>query len=259
MESMERETVEHLPSPRSRGDRSPTPRIHAGGAERAASLAAGAALIAFGTRRHGWSRGVAAGSGAFLLIRGATGRPVIRRLERRSALLRRTASMERSITIGVPAEQIAAALTPERVREILPFLQSCSANGDELAVAARIGGGRALEWRARFERQDSSLRWKSLPGAPFGHDLRIDLATAPGGRGTDVHARLELRPPAGAVGAAVARALRGIGARSVGAALARLKQSIEAGEIAKTDRQPQGARSRPKLLLDRIRGREHAR
>jgi uncharacterized membrane protein len=264
MQTAMRDTIERSPA-RVRSSaaisfrRARTP-INVGAAERAASLAIGVGLVALGAMRRGWIGGVAGGGGTLLVLRGATGRCIVyRRMERSTAAPPRSTTIERSITIGASPDEIANGLTPDRIRSLLPFLQRLSAEADEVVAAARLPGGRSLEWRARFESSPSSLRWTSLSDDPFGHDLRLDFAAAPGGRGSDVMARLEIRPPAGSAGAAVAQWLRGLGVRAMGAALARLKQSIETGEIATTSKQPMGPRSRSLLLLERVRGREFAR
>jgi uncharacterized membrane protein len=63
---------------------------------------------------------------------------------------------------------------------------------------------------------------------------------APGDRGTEVHVRLDYKPPGGKAGAMVAKLFGDEPGQQVGDDLRRLKQMLEAGEVATTAGQPSG-------------------
>jgi uncharacterized membrane protein len=67
---------------------------------------------------------------------------------------------------------------------------------------------------------------------------------APGGRGTEVHVVLRYDPPAGPVGAAVAKLLGEDPAGAIEEDLRHFKQVMETGEIPTTQGQPTGNRPR---------------
>jgi uncharacterized membrane protein len=227
--------------------------VNVGTGERAASAAAGATLLAIGFARRGLVGGALGLAGSALLMRGATGHcAVYRRLAKNTANdepMPREIVLSRAETIDATPQAIRSLLREPRAARALPFAEVLEVDGDTMRVEARLPAGRRLAWSSRIEEREDSITWRSDPEGPFDHALRLDFEPAPGNRGTQVDATLTLRPPAGAAGAAVAQWLRGVGARSMGAALARLKQLCELGEIATTQNQPTGARSRLKTLL----------
>lgn len=227
--------------------------VNVGNGERAASAAAGATLLAMGLVRRGLVGGALGLAGSALLLRGATGHcAVYRRLAKNTANdqpMPREIVLSRSVTIDAAPQAIRSLLREPRAARALPFAEVLEADGDSVRVEARLPAGRRLAWTSRIEEREDSIAWRSEPEGPFDHELRLDFEAAPGNRGTQVDATLTLRPPAGAAGAAVAQWLRGLGVRSMGAALARLKQLCELGEVATTQNQPTGARSRLKTLL----------
>jgi uncharacterized membrane protein len=69
----------------------------------------------------------------------------------------------------------------------------------------------------------------------------VRFREAAGGRGTEVAVDLEYQPPAGALGSAIARVLGEEPQCQIEEDLRRLKQLMEAGEVATTVGQPAGA------------------
>jgi uncharacterized membrane protein len=94
-------------------------------------------------------------------------------------------------------------------------------------------GGRTVEWDARItdEADGRFIAWTSDPGADVANSGRVDFRDA-GERGTVVTATILYDPPAGIIGKVIAKMFQrepGIQARRD---LRRLKQLLEAGEIA---------------------------
>jgi uncharacterized membrane protein len=118
-------------------------------------------------------------------------------------------------------------------------------------------GGTVVEWEAEITSDEPGrlIAWRSVGGADVANSGSVAFTPAPGGRGTIVRVEMQYRPPAGVVGAAVAK-LFGTGPeRQLREELRRFRQLIEAGEIITTEGQPAGRRSSLSWKYDRaIRG-----
>ena len=117
----------------------------------------------------------------------------------------------------------------------------------------RTPTGATAEWDAEITEDEPNRRlaWRSLPGAQVDNAGEVRLEPAPGGRGTLVTAEIQYRPPAGAVGATIARLLGSSPERLAGEDLRVFKQLMETGEIATTEGQPAG-RSSSLGVFDRL-------
>ncbi len=114
---------------------------------------------------------------------------------------------------------------------------------------ASVTGRDALAWDAVIveDRPSERIAWHSVEGAPFEHTGEVRFVSAPGGRGTEVHLRMNLLPGAGAAakltGAAnlekaastLGRLVRRLPEQLIAADLKRLKQLLETGEITRSD------------------------
>ena len=157
-------------------------------------------------------------------------------------------AVRRGVTILRPQREIYELWRrPTRLAEAAARLESVEPNDDGSWTWKLTGRrGATVAWRASplEEREPEALVWRSDSAS-----LRVDLRPAPGDRGTELQVAVE---PASA---RAERALRLAGewpARQLNEDLRRLKQLLEAGEIATTDRQPAGRRS----LLGALAGRE---
>ena len=117
----------------------------------------------------------------------------------------------------------------------------------------RTPTGATAEWDAEITEDEPNRRlaWRSLPGAQVDNAGEVRFEPAPGGRGTLVTAEIQYRPPAGAVGATIARLLGSSPERLAGEDLRVFKQLMETGEIATTEGQPAG-RSSSLGMFDRL-------
>jgi uncharacterized membrane protein len=95
--------------------------------------------------------------------------------------------------------------------------------------------GTKVEWDAEIvnDVEDELIAWRSLPGADIGNAGSVRFKPAPNG-GAEVQVTLEYDPPAGELGAALARFLGEDPERQVEEDLQRFKRAIESGE-ASTD------------------------
>ena len=102
---------------------------------------------------------------------------------------------------------------------------------------ASVTGRDQLEWDAVItdDRPDHLIAWRSVADASFDHVGEVRFVPAPGGRGTEVHLKMNVIPPAGKLGKAVGKLLHQLPERIISADLARLKQLLETGEVMKSD------------------------
>jgi uncharacterized membrane protein len=212
-------------------------------------------------RRRDLPGGFAAAAGAALLYRGATGHcPINERLGRNTAGNGHAAvadfgSDTRTRLSGARGIIVEDAVTINRpVSEIYRFWR----NFENLprfmqhleAVAVREGGishwvakgpaGTRVEWDARIinEIENKVIAWQSLEGSMIATAGSVNFDETP--RGTSLRVKFQYDPPAGKIGAAVARLLGEEPAIQVRDDLRRFKQLMETGEIPTTHGQPSG-------------------
>ena len=95
--------------------------------------------------------------------------------------------------------------------------------------------GRRVEWDAEIinEVENSVIGWRSLPGAAVATAGSVNFDTVRNGRSTQVSVHLQYAPPAGRVGALLASAFGREPSQTIREDLRRVKQLLEAGEIAR--------------------------
>ncbi|HWH06629.1 MAG TPA: SRPBCC family protein [Gaiellaceae bacterium] len=100
----------------------------------------------------------------------------------------------------------------------------------------------SVEWDAEIveDRHGELLSWRTLPGADVDSSGSVGFVATPGGRSTEVVVELEYRPPAGGIGAAIAKLAGEDPPTQLADDLRRFKQVLETGEIARSDGTPHG-------------------
>jgi uncharacterized membrane protein len=108
-------------------------------------------------------------------------------------------------------------------------------------VAKGIGSAK-VEWDAEIynEIENELIAWRSLENADVVNAGSVRFQKAPEGRGTYVRVTVNYNPPAGKLGATFAQLLGGEPQQLIKEDLRRLKQLMEAGEIATIDGQTSG-------------------
>lgn len=153
-------------------------------------------------------------------------------------------STRQAITINRPREEIYGFWRNfENLPRFMYHLESVRVLEDNRSHwVAKGPGGKTVEWDAEIveETPNESISWRSLEGADVDNAGTVRFETAPGGRGTIIRVDLEYRPPAGRLGAMVAKLLGRSPEKQVKMDLLRLKQMMETGEIASTEGQPAG-------------------
>jgi uncharacterized membrane protein len=216
-----------------------------GEAERLVSGALGAVSLLWGVRRGGGAGGLAVLTGAALLGRGVSGycpvtaavsaRPMERRIAQDHGWSAASVASA-SVTITRDAEEIHRFVRdPANIPTYMWYVDRVEPreDGSLWHWTAHVPGFGAVAWDGRIteDRAGELVAWESQPGGAIRVAGRTEFRRAPGDRGTEVHMRLDLQPPGGALGAALARLVRqGIGWQAA-SDLRRLKQLLETGEI----------------------------
>jgi uncharacterized membrane protein len=102
--------------------------------------------------------------------------------------------------------------------------------------------GSLIEWDAEIynEKANELIAWRSLEDSEIVNAGSVRFQPAPAGHGTYVRVALNYNPPAGKLGATIAQLLGADPAQLIKEDLRRLKQMMEAGEIATVDGQSSG-------------------
>jgi uncharacterized membrane protein len=223
--------------------------VNVGTVERWASMFGGGFLAGAGLKRRGLPGAVMGIAGAILLHRGATGhcnvyaalgvdtasgaappRPRATRTKRAGGGVR----MEASITVNRMAEELYSywrnfGTAPSYMDRIISVRVLDDRRSVWTAEAAR---GATIEWTSELTEDvpDHRLAWQSLPGSDLPNRGSVEFT--PGRLGeTEVRYTLELDPPGGMVGEAIARVMHDWTEEVMEGDLRRLKTLMEAGTV----------------------------
>ena len=218
--------------------------VNVGDAERLVCGLGGAAMIAVGLHRGTWGGAALALLGGALAYRGVTGHcemyeslgvstagkaglfgPDVHR----GLKVRKTFTINRS-----PEECYAEWRTFANLPRFMEHLQSVTElGGGRSRWVARAPLGRSVSWDAEIinDVPGEMVSWRSVEGSDIDNAGSVWFRPAPAGRGTEVTVELNYEPPAGMVGATIARLLGEEPRRQVEEDLRHFKQIMEAGEI----------------------------
>lgn len=219
-------------------------------AERWASVLSGGALAVSGLSR-GKSGVLRTVTGALMIQRGLSGHCLAYEL-----FGVRTSPSEATIPYDLGIRARAAVTVAQPVDKVFAFWRQFDnlprfmrhlisvepLAGNRSRWTAAGPGGRKVTWDAEIinEIPGELIAWRSLPGSDVDSAGSVRFRNAPGNRGTEIRVELQYNPPAGIVGAYVARFFGREPEQEISADLARLKQFLESGEVATTEGQPQG-------------------
>lgn len=227
--------------------------------ERVASALGGGALAVMALKKHNAASAALALAGGYLLYRGVTGH-----CAGYSALHTGTAGPLESENASVPHNQgikVEKVMTINRSPEelfafwrrfdnlprFMKHVESVTVQDETRSHwVVRAPAGKTVEWDAEVinESPNEMIAWRSVENADIANAGSVWFKPAPGGRGTEVKVSLEYRPPAGILGAAIARLWGEEPEQQVNDDLRRFKQMMEAGEIPTTDGQPSGGKGK---------------
>lgn len=214
--------------------------------ERLGVIATAAALIAYGVTRRTLPGFCLAAAAAPVLYRGLAGDwpaplrslPRLREDDTRVALAgSRGIHVRESIRIEKPVAEVYAFWRRfENLPRFMRNLERVIALGDNRSHwVAKGPAGRSVEWDAEIinEVPNEVIGWRSLPGADVVTAGSVNFRSVRLGAGTQLAVHLQYAPPAGRWGAFMAKLAGREPSQTIREDLRRLKQILEAGEIAR--------------------------
>jgi uncharacterized membrane protein len=101
---------------------------------------------------------------------------------------------------------------------------------------AKAPGGTTVSWEAEIveDKPNERIAWRSVQGSTVPNRGSVRFVRAPGARGTEVHVEIEYAVPGGRLSSLVAKLFGEEPEQQVADDLRRLKQILEAGEIARS-------------------------
>jgi uncharacterized membrane protein len=148
--------------------------------------------------------------------------------------------IRKSVTVNRPVEEVYGFWRNfENLPQFMQHLERVRNTGEGRShwKARSPADAAAVEWDVEVveDRANELIAWRILGVSEISGTGRVRFVTAPGERGTEVHAEFEYAPPGGAVGAKVARFLRDVPGVKLENELNLLKQIMETGEIVHSD------------------------
>jgi uncharacterized membrane protein len=226
-----------------------------GTTERIVSGLAGGGLLLTGLKHRGVSGLIMALLGAELVRRAATGRcPLYEQIgvdtaapkpSRAEDFRRRGIHVEESITINRPRDEVYRFWRNfENLPRFMNHLEKVEVTGERTSRWTAKSPTGHVQWNAEIinEEPGSLIAWRSLLGADVDNRGTVRFRDAPQGRGCEIRVVLDYIPPAGRLGAALARLFGENPEQQIRDDLRRLREILETGEIATIEGQPSGRR-----------------
>ncbi len=232
-----------------------------GSTERVVSAIAGGALVAYGLNRGDTTGVLLSVLGGGLALRGATGHCQVYGAmdintneettsagfrtsnKQSSGFLSSKIHVKKSVTINKsPAELYQFWRNFENLPKFMSHLEAVkNLEGNRSHWMAKAPFGTTVEWDAEItsERENERIGWNSVEGATVPNSGVVEFRPT-STRGTEVRVVLTYEPPAGKLGAMVAKLFGEEPSQQVYGDLCRFKSMMESGEIITTEGQSSG-------------------
>ncbi len=190
-------------------------------------------------------------TGAYLLQRGMTGHCVVYTalgIKREVEGEQQGIVVHRTLTVNRPIEEVYRFWRNfENLPRFMQHLEAVTTNDGRSHWVAKAPFDRVVEWDAEIidERENERIAWRSVEGADIRNQGEVRFRSAPDRRGTEVEVTLQYEPPAGSLGAAVAKLLGEEPDSQVREDLRHFKEFMETGEIPTIKGQSRGAQEAP--------------
>ena len=166
-----------------------------------------------------------------------------------------TIHVKKSIMIRRPAGEIYSFWRDfKNLPQVMQHLESVDVTGGKRSRwVAKGPAGKRVQWEAETteDRPNELIAWRSIDGSTVENSGSVRFDAAPADRGTLVRVELTYRPPAGVVGATIAKLLGEEPKLQLEEDLRRLKQVMETGEIITMEGQPAGRAQSTSWKYDR--------
>lgn len=215
--------------------------------ERALCLAAGGLLLAYGARGRGISASGLMVAAAPLIYRAVADEwplaSATRSDDTRVALSGdRGLHVHDAVRLEKPIEEVYRFWRHlENLPRFMAHLEEVTQQDATHSHWVAVGpGGLRYEWDAEIinEVENELIAWRSLPGADVVSAGSVRFARMRDGRSTQVTVHLQYAPPAGRAGAMLSKLFGREPSQTVREDLRRLKQTLEAGELADNGNPP---------------------
>jgi uncharacterized membrane protein len=228
-------------------------RVNVGTGERIASLLGGGVMALYGLSRGTTGGLLLAAAGGALAYRGYTGHcDVYQALghstaehpDRTSIPAGQGVKFEESVTINKPADELYLFWRNlENLPRVMRHLVSVQEVGNGRSHWIAKGLRSNVEWDAEIitERPGEMIGWRSLEGSDVDTAGSVHFRPLRGDRGTEVKVSLSYNPPAGRIGAAIAKLFGRDAEQEVREDLRAFKRLLETGGVPTTEGQPRGA------------------
>jgi uncharacterized membrane protein len=147
--------------------------------------------------------------------------------------------VKKAITISRSPEEVYQFWHDfENLPRFMQHLHSVQVTGDKKSHwKAKAPAGTTVEWDAEIimDTPNERIAWRSLEGADVENSGSVTIKPAPGGMGTEILVDLSYKPPAGPIGAAVAKLFGEEPSQQIQQDLRRFKQIMEIGEVVVSD------------------------
>jgi uncharacterized membrane protein len=224
-------------------------------AERILSALGGGALAVYGATRRTPVSAALAVAGGYLLYRGVTGRCAMytalrtgtaHHTDSQNASIphKQGIKVVKSVSVNRPADELYRFWRNfENLPRFMNHLESVTVQDATRSHWVAKGPlGKTIGWDSEVigEQANEMIAWRSVEDADVPNAGSVWFKALPDGRGTEVKVTLEYNPPAGVLGAAIAKLWGEEPNQQVADDLRRFKQVMEAGEIATVEGQPSG-------------------
>jgi uncharacterized membrane protein len=153
--------------------------------------------------------------------------------------------VSKSVTIKCPREEVYRFWRNlENLPRFMIHLESVKVTGDGRSHwTAKAPAGTQVEWDAEIvtDQPGTLLAWRSVAGSVVPNEGTVRFADAPADRGTEVRVALQYDPPAGGVGAIIAKLFGEEPGQQIADDMRRFKQVMETGEVVRSDGSLEGA------------------
>jgi len=223
-------------------------KLNVGQAERLISVIGGTTMSVLAIRHWNTLYGKAFGVlGLILLKRGVTGFFEVNQVIGRNTANKKSAAMEvkATFTINKPKEEVYSFWRNlENLPSFMKHLDEVEVLDEKRSswTAKLPGGVGKVSWEAVIQQEEPNvlLSWSSLPGSKIDNAGEIRFADAPRNEGTEVHANISYRLPAGDVGSFAGRLFNPLVEGMIREDLRRFKSLLETGEIASSKHTREG-------------------
>lgn len=198
--------------------------------ERTVSTVAGGLLTILGVRQRGILGLGMAAVGGYLLYRGAAGKDPLMEAAGMGDTMVRPIFVEHSVVLDRPAAAVYDYWRKlENLPHIMSHLESVTVLDDKRSRwVAKAPLGTHVEWEAEIvnDKPGERIGWHSLPGATVDNAGSVQFESLSSDK-TRVHVALSYRPPAGPLGAAVAKLFGEEPSQQIAEDLQKFKQTFE--------------------------------